>query len=126
MGVNGFLAYDPRIPLSGSIPGRLKIKIFHVGERKNIMARKRVVSRTITAVTVTVMTVDTESAEVFNRELVIKHKCNRAEALREAKKQFESETVKVISVVDMAENVYRAQMDEDEFLKLASIVPLED
>lgn len=90
------------------------------------MARKRVVSRTITAVTVTVMTVDTESAEVFNRELVIKHKCNRAEALREAKKQFESETVKVISVVDMAENVYRAQMDEDEFLKLAKIVPLED
>lgn len=126
MGVNGFLAYDPHIQLFGSIPKRLLIKIFMWEKGKNIMARKRVVSRTITAVTVTVMTVDTESAEVFNRELVIKHKCNRAEALREAKKQFESETVKVISVVDMAENVYRAQMDEDEFLKLAKIVPLED
>lgn len=90
------------------------------------MARKRVVSRTIKAVTVTVMTVDTESAEVFNREFVIKHKCNRAEALREAKKQFDSDIVKVVSVVDMSENVYRAQMDEEEFLKLASIVPLED
>lgn len=90
------------------------------------MARKRVVSRTIKAVTVSVMTVDTESAEVFNRELVIKRKCNRAEALREAKKQFDSDTVKVVSIVDMSENVYRAQMDEDEFLKIAKIVPLED
>ena len=90
------------------------------------MARKRVVSRTITAVTVTVMTVDTESAEVFNREFVIRHKCNRAEALREAKKKIESDTVKVVSIVDMCENVYRAEMDEEEFLNNAYIVPLED
>lgn len=90
------------------------------------MARKRVVSRTITAVDVAVMCVEVESAEVVNKAFTIPHKCNRAEALKDAKKRFETEDCKVVSVVDMAEKVYRAEMDEDVFLAAAHLVPIEN
>lgn len=85
------------------------------------MARKRVVSRTIKAVDVTIMGVEVESAEVVNKSFIITHKCNRAEALKEAKARFDTDGYRVVSVVDMHEKVYRAEMDEEAFLANADV-----
>lgn len=89
------------------------------------MARKRVVSRTIKAVDVTIMGVEVESAEVVNKSFTITHKCNRAEALKEAKNRFDTDGYAVVSVVDMHENVYRAEMDEEVFLAAAKVTPID-
>lgn len=89
------------------------------------MARKRVVSRTITATEVTVMCVEVDAGEVVNKAFTTPHKCNKAEALKEGKRQFETEELKVVSVVDMHENVYKAEMDEEVFLSAAKITPIE-
>ena len=89
------------------------------------MARKRVVSRTITATEVTVMCVEVEAGEVVNKAFTIPHKCNKAEALKEGKRQFETGEFKVVSVVDLNENIYKAEMPEDVFLSSATITPIE-
>lgn len=89
------------------------------------MARKRVVSRTITATEVTVMCVEVESGEVVNKSFTIKHKCNNAEALKEGKRQFETDEFKVVAVVDLNENIYKAEMSEVVFLSSATITPIE-
>lgn len=89
------------------------------------MARKRVVSRTIKAVDVTIMGVEVESAEVINKSFTITHKCNRAEALKEAKARFDTDGYKVVSVVDMYEKLYRAEMDEEAFLANADVTPID-
>lgn len=89
------------------------------------MARKRVVSRTIVCCDCVAMTVDTESAEVENKGFTIKHKVNRGEALKEAKKLFENDTCKVVAVVEVVENLYKAVMDEEKFLDLADVEKVE-
>ena len=89
------------------------------------MSRKRVVSRTITATDVAVMCVEVDAGEVVNKAFTIPHKCNKAEALKEGKKQFETDELKVVAVVDMNEKVYKAEMPEDVFLSSATITPIE-
>ena len=84
------------------------------------MARKRVVSRTIKATKATVLCIDCEAAEPFNTEVMVSGEFKDDNAvLKAAKKQLETDNIKVAKVVatEVIEKLYK--MEEAKFMQLA-------
>lgn len=85
------------------------------------MARARMVTRTIEAKKVTVMCLDTETAEVYNNDVEISAAIKGEKAtLKAVKKLIETETYKVVKIV--AEETIKAlyKMPEEEFIANAT------
>ena len=88
------------------------------------MARERMVTRTITSTLVTVMQVNTETAEVTNKNYNISSIFNDdAKLLRAVKKLYETEEEKIVAIVDKQEISDLYGMTENEFLTHAHIIP---
>ena len=87
------------------------------------MARERYVTRTVNSAKLTVMTCDTFSATIENREYVISATIAPEKRLEYVKKHFDTDTVKAVSILacEIVETLYG--MPEADFIKLARILP---
>ncbi len=88
------------------------------------MARMRMVTRTVNENTYTCMCVDTESAEIINRDFVVGVEFDTDEtALKNFQKQYNTETFKVVAVVAHSVKEILYGMPESEFIRLAKVLP---
>lgn len=90
-------------------------------EDKN-MARRRVVSRTIATSIVTAMVCKVSTAEVLTKEFTLSLRLTSDDALKAAKKAYETDDEKIVSVTNVTYNEQLYAMDEIEFLKYAKPV----
>lgn len=88
------------------------------------MARAPMVTRTISTTNATLMMVDTESAEVFNKDVILPRTYEDEKAiLKAAKKVHENEQHKVVAVVSTEVNETLYGMSEAEFIAHAKPLP---
>lgn len=88
------------------------------------MARAPMVTRTISTTTATLMMVDTESAEVFNKDVILPRTYEDDKAvLKAAKKGYEDDQHKVVSVVRTEVNETLYGMSESDFIAHAKPLP---
>ena len=90
------------------------------------MARKRIVSRTITTTTAKCMVCDTKKATVSEKELVLSLKLTAEQALKQAQKTYETDTEKIVAVTSVEYNETLYAMPELEFLKYAKPITKEE
>lgn len=86
------------------------------------MARKRVVSRTITTTVATAMVCNVSSASVETKEYTVSLKLDKEQALKEVKRVYETDTLKIVAIQDVKYNEQLYAMPEIEFLKYAEPV----
>lgn len=88
------------------------------------MARIPSVTRTIKATHATVMCVDTDTAEVCNKDIILPRTYEgEKDMLKAAKKVAETDTVKVVSVVHSTVTETLYGMTEADFIKYAKPMP---
>ena len=87
------------------------------------MARERMVTRTIKSAVVDVMTIDTITAEVAIISYATEPQENEEKYLKILRKEFETDTFKLVKIerVQIYENLYG--MSEKEFIQHAKILP---
>lgn len=84
------------------------------------MARTRMVTRTINVTTIEVMCVDTNTAEVSIKELELTGEAFTEEkALKALKKEYETDTLKVVAIQKMEVREEMYGLKEIDFLKVA-------
>ena len=88
------------------------------------MARKRVVSRTITETVAIVMYANAQSQTFENKEVRVQGEYqNTAELMKVVNKKWSFPGLVPITVVNQMTTETLYEMDEDEFIRLARIVP---
>ena len=88
------------------------------------MARERLVTRTIETKEVEVMTIDTTTAEVKIEVIVVGVDYNKAtDTLKYLRKHYETETLKVAAIVKETVSTKLYGMPEQEFIRLAQVLP---
>lgn len=88
------------------------------------MARERLITRTIETKEIEVMTVDTETAEVKIKTITVGVDYNKtADTLKYLRKHYETETVKIVSVIKESVTTKLYGMPEQEFIRLAQVLP---
>lgn len=88
------------------------------------MARMRMVTRTVNENTYTCMCVDTESAEIINRDFVMGVEFDSDDAaLKYFQKNFNTDNFKVVTVVAHSVKEILYGMPESEFIRLAKVLP---
>ena len=87
------------------------------------MARERMVTRTIEVMEYGVMCVNTQTQTVTTQVLTLTGTVTDEKALKLARKQFETEHLKVVTIChkNVTEELYG--MPESEFIKLAKVLP---
>ena len=88
------------------------------------MARKRMVTRTITMTTVEVMCVNVETAEVVNRQFEVSGSYNYQpdKLLKRVKLEHETPTFKVVTLQNSYEQEVVYGMEEADFIKYAQVI----
>lgn len=89
---------------------------------EKIMARKRVVSRTITTTEVTAMVCNIATATVESKVYTLSQKLSGDEALKVAQKSYDTDTEKIVSIVNLTHKEQLYAMPELDFLKYAKPV----
>lgn len=87
------------------------------------MARERMVTRTVSETTVTVMCVNVTTAEMENKVYTLGQVSNQSDALKALKKLYETDTFKLVAIVSMTVSEQLYGMTEVEFIKLARKLP---
>nr|DAM70580.1 MAG TPA: hypothetical protein [Caudoviricetes sp.] len=87
------------------------------------MARMRMVTRTVEVNTYSVMTCNTETAEVRTIDFKVGVIPQSIEPMRYLKKQYETETLKLCAITSHTVETILYGMPEDEFIKNASVLP---
>lgn len=90
------------------------------------MARKRLVTRTIKSKEVTALCLDIVTSEPSNTTYIVPFNIKDGEdTIKYLRKKYDTETLKVVSVVDTktTENLYG--MPEEDFIKSANIIEKE-
>lgn len=87
------------------------------------MARKRMVTRTIEQTTAQVMTLDVTTAEVQVKAYPIGGRFNDDELLKKLKKLFETDTLKLVHIESQSCEEVLLGMDEEDFIRLAQVLP---
>lgn len=87
------------------------------------MARMRMVTRTVEVNTYSVMTCNTETAEVRTIDFKVGVIPQSIEPMKYLKKQYETETLKLCAIVSHTVETILYGMPEDEFIKNASVLP---
>lgn len=87
------------------------------------MARKRMVTRTVIQTTTQVMTLNVTTAEVKIVPYQIGGKYTDEELLKKLKKLFETDTIKLVHVESQICEEVLLGMDEEDFIRLASVLP---
>ena len=87
------------------------------------MARKRMVTRTVMQTTAQVMTLDVTTAEVQVRPYDIGGQYTDEELLKKLQKLFQTDTLKLVHVESQTCNEVLLGMDEEDFIRLAMVLP---
>ena len=88
------------------------------------MAKERMITRTVETKEVEVMTVNTETAEVKVDVIVVGVDYNKAtDTLKYLRKHYETETLKIVSVIKETVSTNLYGMSEQEFIRLATVLP---
>lgn len=88
------------------------------------MARTPMVTRTIVTTKATIMCLDVEAEEPFNKEVTLPRTYKDEKALlKKVRPLVETETVKAVHVVDTEEVETLYGMTEQEFIENAQILP---
>lgn len=87
------------------------------------MARTRMVTRTVEVNRFVVMTCNTETAEVLNVEYTLGAIPTTADPMKLLKKQYETETLKLCAIVSHTTDEVLYGMPEEDFIKLAQVLP---
>lgn len=88
------------------------------------MARKRMITRTVMQTTAQVMTLDIITAEVQIRPYTIGGQYTDGELLKKLQKLFQTDTLKLVHIESQVCNELLLGMDEEEFIRLAKVLPL--
>jgi hypothetical protein len=87
------------------------------------MARKRMITRTIMQTSAEVMTLDIETAEVQIRPYDIGGQYTDEELLKKLQKIFQTDTFKLVHIESQICNEVLLGMYEEEFIRLAKVLP---
>ena len=88
------------------------------------MARTPMVTRTIVTTKATLMCLDIEAGEPFNKEVILPRTYKDEKALlKKARPLVETDTIKAVHVVDTEEVETLYGMTEQEFIENAQILP---
>ena len=87
------------------------------------MARMRMVTRTVEVNTQSVMTCNTETAEVRTIDFKVGVIPQSIDPIKYLKKQYETETLKLCAITSHTVETILYGMPEDEFIKNASVLP---
>ena len=87
------------------------------------MARKRMVTRTIMQTTAEVMTIDIPTAQVQILTYDIGGQYTDAELLKKLQSLFETDTLKLVHIDSQTCTEVLLGMDEEEFIRLAKVLP---
>ena len=87
------------------------------------MARERMVTRTVSEAEVSVMTVHVETKEIYTRVHRISATIPAEVALKYIQKHFDTETDKSVMITDYTVSEILYGMPEQDFIKLARILP---
>lgn len=87
------------------------------------MARMRMVTRTVEVNTYSVMTCNTETAEVRTIDFKVGVIPQSIEPMKYLKKQYETETLKLCAITSHSVETILYGMPEDEFIKNATVLP---
>lgn len=87
------------------------------------MARKRMITRTVEQTTAQVMTLDVITAEVQVRTYEIGGQYTDEELLKKLQKLFQTDTLKLVHIESQNCNEVLLGMDEDDFIRLAKVLP---
>ena len=88
------------------------------------MARERLVTRTIETKEVEVMTVDTDTADVKIQVIVVGVDYNKTpDTLKYLRKHYETDTVKIVSVINETVTTKLYGIPEQDFIRLAQVLP---
>lgn len=109
----------------GSIPmgGIAQQCAYTVKERNKIMARKRMVTRTVMQTTAEVMTIDVTTAEVKVRPYDIGGQYTDDELLKRLQELFQTKTLKLVHIEKQICKEVLLGMDEEDFIRLAKVLP---
>lgn len=87
------------------------------------MARMRMVTRTVEVNTYSVMTCNTETAEVRTIDFKVGVIPQSIDPMKYLKKQYETETLKLCAITSHTVETILYGMPEDEFIKNATVLP---
>ena len=87
------------------------------------MARQRMVTRTVEVNRYTVMTVNTNTAEVVNTVYTLGAIPANTDPMKLLKKQYETSTIKLCAIVSHTYDTVLYGMPEEEFIAHATILP---
>lgn len=84
---------------------------------------KRMITRTIDLHTYTVRTLNVETAEVLDVDYTIGTRYSDAKILAELRAEHETESFKLVAIVNHATETRLYGMDEQTFIQLAKVLP---
>ena len=87
------------------------------------MARERMVTRTVFETVVDVMVVNTENAQVEIVQKKLSYQPDEVTALKYLQKNFDTETLKHVSIQGYRQDETLYGMSEQEFIELAKVLP---
>lgn len=115
----------------GTIQGSNPCTPFHpkwvrynqIEKENKIMARKRMVTRTVEQTTSQVMTLDVTTAEVQVRTYDIGGKYSDEDLLKKLQNLFQTDTLKLVHIEEQTCKEVLLGMDEEDFIRLAKVLP---
>lgn len=87
------------------------------------MARKRMVTRTVMQTTAEVMTLDVTTAEVQVQSYDIGGQYTDDELLKKLQNLFQTDILKLVHIESQERKELLLGMDEEDFIKLAKVLP---
>ena len=87
------------------------------------MARKRMVTRTIDQTTAKVMTLNVDTAEVTITPYTISGELTGDALLKALQDTYQTDTMKLVHVLESTVESVLYGMEEEEFIKLAKVLP---
>lgn len=91
------------------------------------MARERMVTRTVVATEVTALCLNIETAEPFNKTVILSGTFKDKQAIEKAaKKVIDTDLEKCVTVVEYTEKETLYGMPEQLFIELAKVLPSRD
>lgn len=87
------------------------------------MARKRMVTRTIEQTTAKVMTLNVTTADVQIVTYTVSGELTGEELLKSLQKAYQTDILKLVHVVERSVDSVHYGMEEEEFIKLAKVLP---
>lgn len=91
------------------------------------MARERMITRTVVATEVNALCLDIETAEPFNKTVILSGTFKDKQAIEKvAKKAIDTDLEKCVAVVEYTEKETLYGMPEQQFIELAKVLPPRD